>query len=221
MRYLTALFLTTILSSTCFGQPLKIQWDEYRDGWTDLMNAIYIDDLRSVSQLLFDGADVNEKPTDYRSITNSAMEVAIYKQNEKSVKILLETKSVENLGEHLKIAARHQNAKIVRLLLEAGADPNFSYSNGSIPLACAFISGNLEILSALLEYGADVNVPILHNDITLLMCFADRGSPEHVKLLLKFGANKYQRDKEFKSAYDYIKPSEAETELRNLLAINQ
>ncbi|MBL4587632.1 MAG: hypothetical protein JKX84_11345, partial [Flavobacteriales bacterium] len=112
MRYLTAFILTTFLSTTCFGQEMMIRWDEYRDDWTDLMNTIYAGDINSVNQIISDSADVNKEPTGYRIMTKSAMSVAIYKQDEKSIKILLKTQKVTDLGKHLKLASSKQNVKI-------------------------------------------------------------------------------------------------------------
>ena len=181
------------------------------------MTAIYMDDSNTVTQLILDGIDVNEKPTGHATFTRSAMAVAIQTQQEKYVRMLLETKRSNGLDEHLKLASMNQNARIVRLLLEAGADPNYHNGHISVPLSAACIGGNLEVLSTLIEFGANINEPLMAKGMTILMFFADKGLADHVRLLLKLGANKELRDKKQKTAYDYIRPSETENELRELL----
>lgn len=90
--------------------------------------------------------------------------------------------------------------EVVKILLEEGMDVNSRGSFGEtlIHSACAEDSFGMKVLNVLLSHGADVNIPS-NNGYTPLMSTASQHNfvskkYERLKLLLKYGANKYAKE---------------------------
>ena len=84
---------------------------------------------------------------------------------------------------------------VVQAMLDAGLDPNYTFSEGNTLLHCATDHGNLAIVRALLKKGANVNALNKDNDTPLSLIFANKhecGNAANegaiVQALLKSGA---------------------------------
>ncbi len=121
---------------------------------------------------------------------------------------------------HLVRAVSEKRPDLIKFLLEKGADASRPGLLGQPPLHMAAITRNMDALSALLDGGADpnqvFNSPVkqeflqlvdknsfkrwLERDagLTLLMLSASRGDMEMLKALMKKGAKRDQRSKNWK-----------------------
>ena len=77
--------------------------------------------------------------------------------------------------------------RIVQLLLDAGADPNEKYEDGTTPLHLAASRALVEAARILIKAGAKLNLD--GPSITPLHEAAIQGSPELIRVLVKAGAN--------------------------------
>lgn len=151
--------------------------------------AIKSNNLEEIKNLLKKGSDIEEAAEDEYN-TYGALYIAIINDNEKIVKFLIENKANVNAvlndeGYTLLIAAiKSNNINIVRDLLNAGAKLNSSTD----------IEGNKKF------------IPVLESTINNQL--------EITKLLIKNGADPYEKNFETISAFDF-----AEKDNENLLAL--
>ena len=97
--------------------------------------------------------------------------------------------------------------EILRVLLEHGADPNRRFPNGSIPLQDLVHykqDSYMQAMAVLLELGADPNLALEATGRTVLMRAALELRADLVKLLLEYGADVTQVDREGKSELDML-----------------
>jgi len=126
---------------------------------TPLMNAAAAGDLSELQDLVGDGANVNTVTPE-----GTALSWAIDKQQQVSALYLMSVgatpdKGVETGATSLLMKVSDQGDKrLVKALLAAGADVNYSDTNGESAIAYASYKGHLTIVKALLKAGADVNV---------------------------------------------------------------
>lgn len=101
------------------------------------------------------------------------------------------TRLVGDVGTALINAARHHHDEVVALLLENGADPDISTSQGPAILHAAHAAndGGLKTIEALIKGGADVDGVHQGWGYTALHRAIRFKSPKTVKLLLKHGAD--------------------------------
>ena len=205
----------------------KERWDTDKSKWSPLMLAIYANEVKKYKNLLANNVDVNyitpdEKGSDMQL---TALDVAIYVANEDAINALLKTNKISRLNESLMLACGFQKASTIELLIKAGADPNYTNKTSHTVGMVAAGSGSLEVLETLLKNGAAVNQTRGVGGMTMLMYATSKGSVEKVKLLLKYGADKYIKTKKGMTALngvDKIYPrmnvsEETKNELRELL----
>jgi ankyrin repeat protein len=223
MRIIYTFLFFALISCTNSG---KEKWDDCRDGWSPLMDAIYNDETEEFTELINKNVDVNFVSESKNSNWHlTAIEIAIFKENDFAVKKLLSTNKVSHPEKFLMLACGGENAKIVRLLIEYGANPNETLDNGYSVVMMASSFGSTKVLECLLKNGANPNNRNLDKSMTALMYATSNSEPEKVKLLLNFGAKKETKDQNGKTALDYVDDLEKDTkssrksivELRELL----
>ncbi|XP_029793204.1 ankyrin repeat and SOCS box protein 3 [Suricata suricatta] len=94
----------------------------------------------------------------------------------------------------LHLAASQGHWKIAHILLEAGADPNATTLEKTMPLFLAVENGHIDVLRLLLQYGAKVNGSHSMCGWNALHQATFQDNAEIIKLLLKEGANKEFED---------------------------
>lgn len=177
--YWAIIFLTLVYNS--FTEPHEYLASDYRifkdtPAW-DLAKAVRDADTAEITYL------VQEKkiPIDFQDSIygNSLLSLAVYHNNLKSVKKLLELGADPNkyedtldlTGENVMITActsLYPSDKILKLLLDYGGDPNsvtkgitkngeYSFPFRQTALEAASRNGNIAKIKLLLNYGADVN----------------------------------------------------------------
>ena len=99
-------------------------------------------------------------------------------------------------------ACRRANHQMMRLLLDRGADPNAVTASGESPFQTAL--SHPEALRILLENGADPNQILDSTGETPLMTAALDLDVDLVKLLLEYGADVTQVNREGKSVLDML-----------------
>jgi uncharacterized protein len=106
-------------------------------------------------------------------------------------------------GTPLTLAAFEGRVKIVKYLLDVGADPNYSASNGWTPLIAAANDGRKRVVEILLDAGANPNLADANGKTALHhLCFCPRKvAPEIVSILIARGANPLQENPNSEIAY--------------------
>lgn len=95
------------------------------------------------------------------------------------------------------VAAARCDLSKLRELLDAGADVNEKFDDGTTALSIASDRGYVDIVKLLLERGADVNKPVdnfLLRNVTPIIAASQVGEIEIVKLLIDAGADVYAKD---------------------------
>ncbi|KQB39112.1 Ankyrin repeat protein [Flavobacterium daejeonense] len=218
---LTILFLTSLLT---FAH--KDKWDTHKENWSPLMLAIYNGQTENFTRLIKQNVDINYiTPTKEGSeFRLTALDVAIRADNQKAIKILIETNKISRLNEGLFTAAGAQRASTIELLIKYGANPNYTNDFGHSVLMFATSFGSNEVVKCLVKNGANIN-HAKPNGMTALMLAGYDSNIEKLKLLLKLGAERNMRDSKGLRALDYFnkycdikKVSEInKTEIRALL----
>ncbi|KAH0440442.1 ankyrin repeat protein [Colletotrichum camelliae] len=162
-------------------------------GQPSLHMALGQNRLDLVAWLLEHGANPN-----VTNITGDTMIVsALHKKNYELVKILLTRGADPNatglMGKGIlwtmlqsKDMEDGIKADLVSALLERGADPNQTDNWGESIMSLVVTLGNTDLLRTFLAHGGNPNKKI--KDDTFLLYAIDRGRFEHVKMLLKHGA---------------------------------
>jgi ankyrin repeat protein len=157
----------------------------------------------------------------------TALEVAIRKGNLPAVKALLSTNKITHPTTYLMTACGEKSALPVELLIKHGANPNEKLENGYSVTMMAADFGSFEVLECLLKHGVNLKQTRKTDGMTILMFAAISGNPQKVKLLIDYGANKYAKDLNGETAFNYVDQiydetisEKSKTELRKLLKIN-
>jgi len=224
MKRLKVLFFLFLLSLSSFANESR--WDEDKDQWSKLMLAIYYGHADTYNALINRGVDFNYQTKDYEL---SALGVAIYKEDYKAVKALVQTRKIKNLSSSLMIAAQFSNVSIIDILIKFGADPNMNSENGHTALMSAVSDGSSDVLISLLKHGAKVNHQRKVDGMTPLMMAAYNEDIQKTEILLEFKADKGLKDLNGKLAIDYVSmispqpgiSKEAKEKLRLLLKLNK
>ena len=117
----------------------------------------------------------------------------------------------------LKAALHHP--EVMSVLLERGAEPNQTYADGStilLHLNPYEYRKYVQAVTVLLEHGADPNLAHATNGQTLLMTVASQARGDLVKLLLEYGADVTQVNREGKGVLDMLGRSRQYDEVRKL-----
>jgi len=155
------------------------------------MRAIYYGQTSKYLKLIDEGADVNfVSSTSESNCHLTALEVAIFKNNEVAVRILLETNKISKPETYLMAAAGQKSALNVERLLKYGANPSDTLANGYSVLMMAASFGSFDVFETLLKHGAKTDQARKIDGMTALMLAAFNGQAKKVKLLLDYGANK-------------------------------
>lgn len=165
-------------------------FDDPADKGKRLIDAAMYGVLETVKKLLDEGVDVNSK--------DRYGETALIKASGSLVgmnvfNLLIERGADVNIvssdrgDSALSIASGNNQLDKVRILLEKGANPNVTPTNGLSPLINASSKGYTDLARLLLDNGADPN--LANGNYTPIIAAAGTGRTEIVKLLLDKGAN--------------------------------
>ncbi len=116
----------------------------------------------------------------------SPLHHAVYRQNVKSVQLLLDRGANPNMTDRegqtpLSYASANDNYTIAKLLIDHGASVNESDHQGRTPLTHAFLNDARDVIHLLLEHGAE-------DSIEYLRLAADNGDMNSVRRYLSLGA---------------------------------
>ena len=199
----------------------KDRWDAHKDNWSELMLAVYKGNTKKVNELISSGVDLNYIAKKERSeFQLTALEVALRKENEVAVQLLLATNKINHPENLIFVACAGNSVPNVELLLKYGGSPNDTLQNGYSALFMAINFGSNEVVEYLLKHGAKVNQS---NGMTALMFAVSSGYVKKVSILLAFGADKKIKDSNGKTAIDYLDKTYADVrenskaEIRKLL----
>jgi ankyrin repeat protein len=211
MRKLFPFIFLILIGCTNSG---KEKWDDYQDGWSPLMIFIYNDETEEFTELLKENVDVNfVSESKYSHWHLTAIEVAIFKENDFAIKKILSTGKVSHPEKFLMLACEGENANIVSLLIKYGANPNETLDNGHSVTMSASSFGSTKVLECLLKNGANPNKTRFIDGMSALMFATINAEPEKVKLLLNYGAKKETKDLNGKTALDYVDDLENNSEI--------
>jgi ankyrin repeat protein len=84
-------------------------------------------------------------------------------------------------------ATGDQNHSMIKMLLEHGANPNISTSEGCTPLICSTLAGDIESVKLLIEHSANVNTAGKNGTALIIACY--RHLNNIAKFLLNNGAD--------------------------------
>lgn len=201
MRIIFTFLFFALISCTNSG---KEKWDDCRDGWSPLMDAIYNDDTDEFTELINKNADVNfVSESENSNWYLTAIEVAIFMENDFAVKKLLLTGKVSHPEKFLMLASAGKSANTIHLLIKYGANPNETEDNGYTATMMASSFGSSKVLECLLKNGADSNkTKFVDRTSALMLASSDI---EKVKLLLKYGAKKDIKNLDGETALDFAK----------------
>jgi ankyrin repeat protein len=165
------------------------------DGEMALLFAAMRGDVKAVSALLDNGADVNIRHKDGWS----GLLLAAVNGHSQVAQVLLDkgakVEAKEKLMEQTALiwAAKGRHAALVKALLKAGANVNALDKYGGTALTRAANSGNTAIVKTLLKAGADINAREYDGDTALIEATAE-SHLEIIQELLKAGANVNDKD---------------------------
>lgn len=164
--------------------------------FSELMDAVYFDDLPKALALINRGAPVNspERNTEFTPVF-----MAISNGSENMLRMLIEQ------GASIEIYDDKGYAPIHR----AVTGENYT---ASAPYPAE------NIIEVLLEYGGDVNYPTKKEGATPLMISAQEHKANIMRFLIDSGANDEIKDKQQRTALDYAKNYECTSCMRILLS---
>lgn len=165
---------------------LGLSQDVRAGAYEDMLQAIHIDDEKTVAELLRRGVDADTVSPKGETL----LMLAVREGKPSVVKTILAARPklyVRNpLGESaLMLAAILGHTEITQMLLEAGAPVNQS---GWTPLIYAAARNRLDIARLLIAKNADVNAAA-ENGVTALMMASREGHLPMLLLLLEHGAD--------------------------------
>ena len=164
---------------------------------TPLIYASYSGNIPLAKFSIENGANVNANQYDYFGYKETALEVALKKENWEMLKYLVEhgadIEVNDNFGwSPLTSASLNGKFEVVKYLVELGADVNAENNSGWSPLISATYYGNLEIVKYLIKNGADINHYLYIDGRyygNALIFASMNGDLEMVKYLVEHGAD--------------------------------
>lgn len=169
--------------------------------YEDFFNALRLDNVRTIRELLQRGFDPNTMSED----GTPALMKALQEQSFNTAELLVDhpqvRPNVRNSRDEtpLMLAALRGQENLVLKLVRLGANVNKA---GWTPLHYAATGGHLRVVAFLIGAKADVNAESA-NGTTPLMMAAMYGNSNTVKLLLESGAEAYPRNDAGLSAEDF------------------
>jgi ankyrin repeat protein len=165
------------------------------------MIAIYKGKNKKVKKLIEQGVAINYRTAVYKL---NAIEVAIRKENEIAFQLLIATDSITDLKNYIRLASAYRSALIIEEIIKSGGNVNDTIENGHSVLMYSASFSSSGVLETLLRYGANVHQTRKVDNWNALFFATFNGDLDKVKLLLKYGADKTQIDKNGKTAYDLV-----------------
>lgn len=164
--------------------------------FTELMDAVYFDDLPKAMALINRGAPVNspERNTEFTPVF-----MAVSNGSENMLRMLIEQ------GASIEIYDDKGYAPIHRAVTGENYTASAPYPAEAV-------------IEVLLEYGGDVNFPTRKEGATPLMISAQEHKANIMKFLIDSGANDEIKDKRQQTALDYAKNYECTSCMRILLS---
>jgi ankyrin repeat protein len=125
---------------------------------SELKTAIEKGDVKLVSELVKDGADVNEKD----SFNDTPLNIAVHNGQFEIVRILVDNwadlNTTNNAGNHsLNTALNRDQIEIAKFLIEKGVEVNAVRRIETAPLLIAAEKGQVGIVKLLIEKGVNIN----------------------------------------------------------------
>jgi ankyrin repeat protein len=197
----------TILLLSSFQEESR-KWDYDKRNWSPLMIAIYYGEVEEYPNLIKRCKDLTYIATSKVNTWRlNALEVAIRRNDETAVKLLIESKKFPNLDEYLYIACSQVNPKTISILLDSGANENYTTFGDAefTPLIAATNQGDIDVLDELLKKRPTIINYQTQGGRTALMFACHNLDYYKVKLLLKYGANPNLKDYKGRTALDYVK----------------
>lgn len=159
----------------------------------DLIAATRAGDIDEVTQLIADGADLNQATGDGMTAVHWAAQLGHAEILSSLVDAGAKVGATTRIGDYtpLHLASSQPNSSIVETLLAAGADVNAVTTNSQVTalhLAAQTVGGAGSV-KALLDHGADPNVREGAADQTPLMFAAAENRIESIEFLLAAGAD--------------------------------
>ena len=172
-----------------------------------LRHAVECNHVQVAEYLIAKGADINTTATNFMNDQYSLLTFACCFDYMSMVHLLLSSGADPNAvaprGEcPLKAALHHPG-----IVLDAGADPNLQFADGSTALLEAMKPFRVNvhyILTLLLQHGADPNLAHAHTADTPLITAALVGRVDLVRLLLEYGADVTQVNRDGDSVLDML-----------------
>jgi ankyrin repeat protein len=182
-----------------------------------LIAAIQKGSLEAAKAHLAKGADPNSRvvitskpsiaenrPGASQTPGETALDLAVDRQSEPLVKLLLDYKANPNLTSPygwtpLMSACQRGSLPIVKLLLKRGAKPNLRNVHGDTAIIFAANTDRVEMVRALLDAGADINGG---TGQTALQIAVQSGAEKSVRYLLSKGANPNFKRPGYRSAME-------------------
>ena len=177
------------------------KWDSDKSTWTAFMKATYKGNHKKMIKLISKGCDVDSCSKN----GNTALTIAIRKQDTIAIRIILDTKKVviSDYGDLIRFACTKSNIPIIKMLKDYGFPLNVNNTKSPVIIsACDW--GTVDVVEYLISIGYFVNIQRDIDGMTPLISSVSIGSYDKVKLLLKHGANKNTVDKNGKKAIDYL-----------------
>ncbi|MEI6346846.1 MAG: ankyrin repeat domain-containing protein [Bacteroidota bacterium] len=179
----------------------KEKWDSDKSTWTAFMKATYKGNHKKMIKLISKGCDVDSCSKN----GNTALTIAIRKQDTIAIRIILDTKKViiSDYSDLIRFACTKSNVPIIKMLKDYGFPLNVNNTKTAVmKSACDWAT--VEVVEYLISIGFTVNIQRDIDGMTPLISSVSIGSYDKVKLLLKHGADKNAVDKNGKKAIDYL-----------------
>jgi len=170
-------FLLTIFALLCFS-AINVNCQQAEGA---LHEAVAVDNIELVKQLLDKGAEVNKE---FGPLKLTPLHCTV----------------IHPSGPPINKAVEGKSAEIALLLIKHGANVNAKSKNGSTPLHLAAYYGFKNLAEVLIQNGADVKIKTDDLGMTPLHAASQRGHFEIAKLLLDKGAEINAKDKEGNTA---------------------
>jgi ankyrin repeat protein len=199
MKKILAIFLALFVINNLSAD--KDRWDDDKSNWSELMLAIYYKNNTKVRQLIHNNIDVLYNAGGTLDLT--AMDIAIYQENDIALSELLKTGKIINKNKYLNLACNFNNKQIIKYLCDFGADINYIDERGYNSIMYATSFSTIEIMNFLIEQNVDVNLGRRPGDgATALILAIYSSNIEKIEILLKAGADKNIKNNAGETIYD-------------------